>query len=162
MKLRSLLLAALLLGVPSVAWAQANPAPAASLPQNGIPFLTVPQNEIVGGPVASQIQDASQTPVPVWVSGGCTTTTVITGNAYAFKVVNGASGCGTTALVLTLPAAAHIWVCALHDITSATTNTIEQSANASVTSVAFLEWTRAGVAASFVANAVLLGSCNAS
>jgi hypothetical protein len=160
MKLRSLLLAALLLG--SISAAQAQFAPSAAIPQNGLPFLTVPQNEIVGGPVAGSIQDASQTAIPVWVSGGCTTTTTITGNAYAFKVVNGASGCGTTALTLTLPAAAHIWVCALHDITSATTNTIEQSANATVTSVAFLEWTRAGAAASFVANAVLLGTCNAS
>lgn len=148
--------------VASPAYAQlANPQPAYSLGQDGVPVDTTNPDVMCAGPTSSQIQDCKLVTPPVYASGGCTTTPVILGPPKAFKLTNGASGCAGSTLTLTLPAARNGWACHAHDITSPTTTYVEESSNPSVTSVVFTNYTRTtGVVLTWVASDVLLIDCD--
>ena len=111
---------------------------------------------------ASSIQDASNVTAPVYASGGCTTTPAFGAGSipYSWTLTNGASGCSGNTITLTLPAAAHKWVCTAHDVTSPTTTVVEQSAAGSTTSVVFTNYTRTtGAVLTWVASDVIIGSC---
>lgn len=160
----SLAFAAAMVFAPLPALAQlANPQPAASLSQDGVPVNIQPGNHICGGPTASQVQDCVLGLAVAYTSGGCTTTPALIGGPDAFQVTNGASGCSGSTMVLTMPyTAAHKWVCgSFTDTTSPTTTEVEQSA-ATATTVTVTNYTRTtGAVLTWVASDVIIGSCNA-
>ena len=163
-KFRAALLGGLALaGMAVVAVAQiASPFPYFGMVMDGQPVTSVPFNQMVAGPAASQLQDQSKVAAPAYASGGCTTTPAITGSAYLWTLTNGASGCSGSTLTLTMPAAATKWVCTVHDVTSPTTTVVEQSAAASTTSVVLTNYTRTtGAVLTWVASDVLIGECHA-
>lgn len=123
---------------------------------------TVASETITYSGSINSIQDASYLASPIYASGGCTTTPAIAGNPKAFTFTNGATGCSGNTLTLTMPAAAHKWVCNAHDVTSPTTTMVEQSAAGSTTSVVFTNYTRTtGAVLTWVASDVIIFACNA-
>lgn len=134
-----------------------------SLSSNGTPITTTANDLIVAGPNASQLQDEQFVAAPVYASGGCATTPVITGSAYLWTLTNGATGCASnTTITLTFPTAGNggVWACTAFDSTAPTTTMVEQSAAASATSVAMANYTRTtGVALIMVGSHVIIGSC---
>lgn len=102
---------------------------------------------------------------PTIASGGCTTGSAQSvsqaNGTAAFEITLGGATCGST-ITLTLPAAAHKWVCDAHDITTPASNTVEQSAAASTTSVVLTNYARTtGLAANFTGADVLAVKCSA-
>ena len=153
---------ALVLGLQSLSLAQTITQTKAPLSIDGQPFTTT-ANDLVISAGSSSVQDENNVTAPVYASGGCTTTPVITGSPYAFTFTQGASGCSGSTLTLSLPTAGYNtkWVCDAHDITSPTTTMVEQSAAASATSVQFTNYTRTtGVALTWVASDVILVKCS--
>jgi hypothetical protein len=136
------------------------PAVQFNMSMDGQPVISVPNNLMVGGPVASALQDASQVTAPAYTSGGCSATpSAVAGDAFVWSFTDGAATCGSS-LVMTFPAAAHKWVCDVHDVTTPASNTIEQSTSASTTAVTFVNYVRTtGIAGNFTASDVLVGKC---
>ena len=162
MKLRHYLLAALTVTALGIFGGYAFAASAVlSMDQNGAPVTTT-ANDLMVSAGNSQLQDEQSATIPVYASGGCTTTPTITGSPWAFTLTNGATGCSGNTITLTLPAAGNNgkWVCDAHDITSPTTTMVEQSAAASGTSVVFTNYTRTtGVVLTWVGSDVILVKC---
>lgn len=106
----------------------------------------------------------SQT-APTIASGGCTTGSAQSisqsNGTAAFEITLGGATCGST-IVLTLPTAAHGWVCDAHDITTPAGNVVEQSAGGSATSVTLTNYVRTtGVAGNFTGADKLAVKCAA-
>jgi hypothetical protein len=95
---------------------------------------------------------ASATP-PTIASGGCTTGSAqsvsASNGSAAFEITIGGATCGST-ITLTMPAAAHNWVCDAHNITNPATNALDMTGAASTTAVVLTNFVRTtGVAGNF-------------
>jgi hypothetical protein len=100
---------------------------------------------------------------PTIASGGCTTGSAQSvsqsNGTAAFAITLGGATCGPT-IVLTLPAANAGWVCDAHDITTPASNTVEQTAGGSTTSVTLTNFVRTtGIAGNFTGADVLAVKC---
>lgn len=100
---------------------------------------------------------------PTIASGGCTTGSAQSvsqsNGSAAFAITLGGATCGST-IVLTMPAANAGWVCDAHDITTPASNTVDQTAGGSATSVTLTNYARTtGLAANFTGADVLAVKC---
>jgi len=90
---------------------------------------------------------------PTIASGGCTTGSTqsisASNGTVAFEVTLGGATCGST-ITLTMPAAAHNWVCDAHNITTPASNVLDMTGAASTTAVVLTNYVRTtGVAGNF-------------
>lgn len=101
---------------------------------------------------------------PTIASGGCTTGSAqsISANngTMAFEITLGGATCGST-ITLTMPAAAHNWVCDAHDITTPASNVLDMTGAASTTAVVLTNYVRTtGVAGNFTGADHLAVKCS--
>jgi hypothetical protein len=98
---------------------------------------------------------------PTIASGGCTSPAVTNVNGTAaFEITIGTSCTGVSTIVLTFPAAVHGWSCKATDLTSNSTNAVDQSSSVSTTSVTLTSYSRtAGTALAWTASDVVVGQC---
>ncbi len=100
---------------------------------------------------------------PTIASGGCTTGSAQSvsqnNGSAAFEITLGGATCGST-ITLTMPAAAHNWVCDAHDITTPAGNVLDMTGAASTTAVVLTNFSRTlGTAANFGAADKLAVKC---
>ncbi len=100
---------------------------------------------------------------PTIASGGCTTGSAqsvsASNGSSAFEITLGGATCGST-ITLTMPAAAHNWVCDAHDITTPAGNVLDMTGAASTTAVVLTNFSRTlGTAANFGAADKLAIKC---
>jgi hypothetical protein len=102
---------------------------------------------------------------PTIASGGCTTGSAQSisqsNGSAAFEITLGGATCGST-ITLTMPAAAHNWVCDAHNITNPATNVLDMTGAASTTAVVLTNYVRTtGVAGNFTGADHLAVKCAA-
>jgi hypothetical protein len=127
----------------------------------GIPTGTTVLN-VVGGIQNNGVLLVSPT-APTIASGGCTTGSAqsisASNGSAAFEITLGGATCGST-ITLTLPAAAHNWVCDAHNITTPASNVLDMTGTASTTAVVLTNYVRTtGVAGNFTGAEKLAVKC---